>query len=112
MKSAASLALALSFACHGALAASNAQIEKAFASAQKRGAVAVYHDHCRADGTSSGGMVFEDNSVAGLTKALGALAAQAAIRDQETEGSGCSAGLQPGQDRYYEIFPDGSIKLK
>jgi hypothetical protein len=111
MKQTLSLALMLGCLCHGAFAASNAEIEKAFAKAQKHGAIAVYHDRCHGDGTSSGGLVFEDNSVVGLTKALGALAAQAAIRDQST-GGGCSAGMHPGQDRYYEVFPDGSVKLK
>lgn len=111
MKPTVSLALALGLLCDGAIAASSSEIEQAFARAQKHGAVAVYHDRCRGDGTSAGGVVFEDNSVAGLAKVLGALAAQAAIRDQETGGA-CSAGMQPGQERYYEIFPDGSIKLK
>lgn len=92
-----------------ALAASSTELEAVFAKATKKGASAVYHDRCKADGTSSGGLVFNDNSMMGLVKAMGALATAVAIKDH---GDGCSAGLLPGQERYYEIYPDGSVKTK
>lgn len=96
--------------CGSALAASGAEIEAAFAKAQKNGATAVYHDRCSGDGTPSGGIVFEDNSAAAIAKIIGNLAAAAAIKDQDS--GRCSAGLAPGQERYYEIYPDGTVKLK
>ncbi len=106
------LALTICLCCGTALAASSTEIEAAFAKVTAKHTVAQYHDHCNADGTSSGGIVdISDNSAMAVVQVIGMLAAQVAIKDASAS-DGCSAGLLPGQDRYYEIYPDVSVTTK
>ena len=95
--------------CSTGWAASSLEVEAAFAKARKKGGDVTYHERCGADRVPSGGLVFNDDSAIGVLKAAGSLAAMAAIQDQGPT-TDCSAGMLPGEERYFELDADGIVR--
>ena len=89
-------------------AATEAEIQRAFAQAQKKGAVAVMEERC--GGTTS--VYFPGATVESMAKTSAALTALAASRKDSTDPGECSAGLHQGDARLLELYPDGTVKAK
>lgn len=83
-------------------AATEQEIRQAFEKAQKKGAVAVYKESC-------GGFDSVYFPGAGVAKTVAAMSALVALQ-QRAGTTGCPAGMQPGDSRILELYPDGTVK--
>lgn len=88
-------------------AATEAEIRRAFEQAQKKGAVAVYEERCGGNNT----IHFSGSTAEQIAKVSAALTAMAASRDREA-ATGCSGGLQAGESRFLDLYPDGTVKVR
>lgn len=105
-----SLALPLLACAPAVLAATEAQIEAAFAQAQKKGAVAVVDQRC---GTGFSSVYFPNAGARSLAKTAAALGALAAVKaDDAGPGDGCAPGMHEGDSRLLELYPDGSVRIR
>jgi len=87
-----------------AFAGTEQDIRQAFDSAQKKGAVAVYKETC--DGFDT--VYFPDGNIAKTVAAMSALVAL----QQQAGTTRCPAGMQPGESRFLELYPDGTVKAR
>jgi hypothetical protein len=99
---AAALLIGVVTAAH---AATDAEIKKAFAQAQKKGAVAVMENRC--GGNTS--VYFPGGTKESIAKTSAALAALATMKVDDGS-DGCAAGMHPGDSQVLELYPDGTVK--
>ena len=93
-------------AAAAAQAATDQEIRQAFEKAQKKGAVAVMTERCGAPSS----VYFPNATAASLAKTAAALSALAASKEDGDDPEGCRAGMQPGETRMLELYPDGTVK--
>ena len=105
---AAATAILLTAWTAAAPAATDADIKRAFAQAQKKGAVAVMQERCG----SPTSVYFPGADAASIARTAAALSALAASKKDAEDASECSGGLHEGETRMLELYPDGTVKAK